>query len=163
MVTELPDRAQVSGLQLSLAYDRLANRGPRPANAVAEQRLGRKPDVLAAPASSEVTPPPTPPPSPPGTTCGPATLPFDPGEAAALLERLEAGLNEIEATYPGGRFPEVRARAVNLIRETCRSYVEDRGWWEARHCDPMASLREAVPFWVWEAWRLWGREPLTTS
>jgi hypothetical protein len=158
MVAELLDRPQASGLTRNIAHDRLVFRDPRPAGAFAEQLPDGKPGAPAAPAPFDATPPP-----PPLPTCGPPTLPFDPAEAAALLARLDIGLKAIEATYPGARFPDALASAANLITETCRSYVEDRGWWEARHCDPMTSLREAVPFWLWEAWRLWGREPLTMN
>ena len=79
---------------------------------------------------------------------------FDQAEADALLVHLTAELRRVEATYPGGRFPEVRRRAINLIVETCRSYVDDRDWWETRNCDPLESLRRAVPFWL-----EWARRP----
>src|SRR4051794_12634550 len=47
-------------------------------------------------------------------------------EAEELLDHLRREVARLERTWPGGKFPAVRANVVQIAVEVCEGYVRDR-------------------------------------
>jgi hypothetical protein len=70
---------------------------------------------------------------------------WDQAEAEGLLAELRDGLARRESTWPGRKFPPVKAAVLQIGVEACEAYVRDHDLEAARGWDALALLRAAVP------------------
>ena len=74
--------------------------------------------------------------------------PFDHAEAERLLDHLRREVARLQAAWPGGKFPPVKANVVQIAVEVCESYATNYDLEAARGWDALALLRRAVPWAV---------------
>jgi hypothetical protein len=120
---ELLRKAAGAGLSVRVVGGRLVVRGPRQAVALAEELLRHKEAILPL---------------------VPELPPWDPAEAAALLDRARAAVAHAEAEHRAGRMMEARRNAVRTWLEVAEGYTathvdESRRGWEV-----LPLLRAAV-------------------
>ncbi|HKI36280.1 MAG TPA: hypothetical protein VKA46_30765 [Gemmataceae bacterium] len=72
-------------------------------------------------------------------------LAWDQAEAERLLAELRDRLARLERTWPGGKFPPVKANVLQIGVEVCEAYVRDHDLEASRGWDALALLRAAVP------------------
>jgi hypothetical protein len=122
---ELLAAATAAGLSVSAKADRLVVRGPRRAQALAEELLRHKEAILPL---------------------VPRAPPWDQAEADRLLARVRAALAHAEVEHRAGRMDEARRNAVRTWLEVCEGYVRDREAEARRGWNALALLRSAARY-----------------
>jgi len=134
-LSELLAAANAAKLRTRVDGDRLVIRGPKSAEAIGQQLLDRKAEVIEYLAA--------------WIPCGryfirDDTPPWDQAEADRLVAQLVADVDAIERTCSGRRFPPVTASVIGIWREACEGYVRDHALERARGWNAAELLRGAV-------------------